>query len=248
MKTEILGVLIDAVTKRQALERLLEFLEGDKNRLLFTPNPEFVLEAQKDREFMEILNKGDLVVPDGIGIVIASRITGANIKSRVTGCDLILSLFGEIKNTGHTVYLFGGKPGVAELAKANMENKYPGLKIAGFSDGYYDKQRERAVIREIQELKPDVLLVFNNFPKQEKWIYHNRNRLPVKITAGLGGSVDVMAGTLKRAPVAFRKVGLEWLWRLIRQPNRIKRMYKLPLFLIKAISAGFQGYANVTKP
>jgi len=247
MKTEILGVKIDAVTKQEALDKLLGFLEGDINHTVFTPNPEFVLEAGKDGEFKNILNKGDLVVPDGVGLIIASRFAGTRLKERVTGCDLVFSLFDAVKDAGRTVYFFGGKPGVAERAKSNMEERYPGLSIVGCSDGYCDKKRERAVIREIQALKPDILLVFNSFPNQEKWIYEHRNRLPVKITAGLGGSVDIMAGTVRRAPALMRRLGLEWFWRLLCQPSRIKRMYKLPWFLIKAATAGFTGYTNVTK-
>ena len=239
MKTNILGVDIDVVTRSEALAILLGFLDGETNHILFTPNPEFVLEARKDHEFMDILNKGDLVVPDGVGIVLASRITGEKIKERVAGCDLILSLFDEIKDKERTIYFFGGKPGVAEKAKANMEEKYPGLIIIGCSDGYYDKKKERLIIREIQSLKPDILLVFNSFPKQEKWIYEHKKRLPVKLTAGLGGSIDVMAKTVKRAPAFMRKIGLEWFWRLLLQPSRIKRMYKLPLFFFRVILERF---------
>ena len=248
MKTEILGVKIDAVTESEALDRLLGFLEEEKNHLLFTPNPEMILEAQKDREFMNILNRGDLVVPDGIGVVLASRLMKNKIKKRVAGCDLVYSLFDKIKETGRTVYFFGGAPGVAELAKTNMEKKFPGLKISGCADGYFNKKKEREIIKEIRALKPDVLLVFSSFPKQEKWIFENRNRVPARLTAGLGGSVDIMAGTVKRAPPAMRAVGLEWLWRLMLQPKRITRMYKLPSFLLKVFIARFNNYANVTKP
>ena len=234
-RANILGVMIDAVTKREALSKLLHFLKEDKYHMLFTPNPEFIMEAQKDREFMSILNKGDLVVPDGVGIVIASRLLGEKIKGRVTGCDLILSLFGAVKGK-YSVYLLGGAPGVAEMAKANMEARF-GLNIIGFADGFFDKQKERRIIKEIQKLKPDILLVGTGFPKQEKWIYEHRNRLPVKISAGIGGSIDIMAGTVKRAPKIMRLLGIEWLWRLLLQPRRIKRMYKLPIFLLQVLKS-----------
>ena len=243
-----MGVGVDAVSKTDALTKLLGFLGEDRLHTLFTPNPEFILEAQNDREFAEVLNKGDLVVPDGIGVVLASRLTDVKIKERVAGCDLIMALFNAIKDTDESVYLFGGKPGVAELAKENMQKKYPGLKIAGCSDGYFDVKKERLIIHEIQRLRPAVLLVGIGFPNQEKWIYRHRHRLPVRIAAGIGGSIDVMAGTAARAPAFMRKIGLEWFWRLLRQPSRIKRMYKLPWFLIKAVIARFSNYANVTKP
>ena len=237
MKTSILGVSIDVVTRKEALARLLGFLDGERNRTLFTPNPEFVLEAQKDWDFKDILNGGDLVIPDGIGIVLASKLNEVKIKERVAGCDLILSLFDAVRKDKRRVYLLGGKPGVAEQAKTNMEARYPGLKIVGTHDGYFDAKEERAIIKEIRELQPDILLVGIGFPRQEKWIFKYKNKVPAKLTAGIGGSIDIMAGTVKRAPVVMRKIGLEWLWRLLLQPSRITRIYKLPLFIIKAIQS-----------
>jgi len=234
MKTTILGVDVDAVTKKEALGTLLKFLNGDKNHTLFTPNPEFVLLAQDDWEFKDILNTGDLVVPDGVGIVIASKFNEIKIKERVAGCDLVFSLFDAVKGT-RTVYLLGGKPGVAEKAKINMESKFSGLKVVGFHDGYFEAKEERSIIKEIRELSPDILLVGTGFPKQEKWIFKYKNKIPVKLTAGIGGSIDIMAGTVKRAPAVMRALGLEWLWRLLLQPKRILRIYKLPLFIIKVI-------------
>ena len=234
-KTDILGVSVDAVTRAEALDTLLGFLQSASNHLLFTPNPEIVLAAQKDPAFKDILNAGDLVVPDGIGLVIASRFCAVKIKERVAGYDLVLSLFDAIKGENGTVYFFGGEPGVAEAAKKNIEAAYKGLVVSGCADGFYDDIKEREVVKDIQRLKPDILLVGNAFGKQEKWIYAHRDELPVKITAGVGGSIDGWAGRVRRAPLFMQKAGLEWLWRLMLQPSRIKRMYKLPLFLFKVI-------------
>ncbi len=235
MKIDILGVPFDNLTRKQALERVLEFLNEDRNHLLVTPNPEIVMAAQSDNCLMDILQKAELVIPDGIGIILASRIMKRNIRERVEGCDLILSLFNIIKDTNKTVYLLGGKPGVAEKAKMNMERRYKNLKIVGIHDGYFNKIQEEEIIREVQDLKPDILLVGLGYPRQEKWINSNKDRLPVKISAGVGGSIDIMAGTVKRAPKALRAVGLEWFYRLLDQPRRITRMKQLPLFLIQSI-------------
>lgn len=233
MKINILGVPFDNVNRKEALDKLLGFLHTDANHLLITPNPEIVMKAQTDNELMEIVQQADLVIPDGIGIVLASRIMKSKIRERVAGCDLILSLFNVIKDTGKTVYILGAKPGVAEKAKMNMEQRYKNLRIVGVHDGYFDEAQEEVIVREIQELKPDILLVGLGCPRQEKWIYRNRHKLPVKISAGIGGSIDIMAGTIKRAPKAFQLLGLEWLHRLLLEPQRIFRVKQLPLFLIQ---------------
>ncbi|WP_425448321.1 WecB/TagA/CpsF family glycosyltransferase [Dethiothermospora halolimnae] len=237
MKTNILEVPFDNLTKEEALTKLLEFLDSNKNNLLVTPNPEIVMEANGDKELLKILSEADLVVPDGIGIILAGKIMKNKIKERVAGCDLIFSLFDKMKDTDKTVYLLGAEPGVAEIAKSNMEEKYKNLKIVGVHNGYFDEKEEELIIKEIQDLKPDILLVGLGCPKQEKWIYKNKDRLPVKISAGIGGGIDTMAGKVKRAPKIFQKIGLEWLHRLILEPRRIFRVKKIPLFLIRCFKA-----------
>ncbi|WP_242293000.1 WecB/TagA/CpsF family glycosyltransferase [Bacillus cereus group sp. BfR-BA-01441] len=235
MKLDILGVPFDNITSKKALEKLLEFLKTDKNHLLITPNPEIVMEAQNDKELMKILNEADLVVPDGIGVVLASKLEKNSIKERVPGCDLMFALFNTMKDSNKTVYILGGAPGVAEKAKLNMERKYENIKIIGTHHGYFAEHEEEKIIREIQQLKPDLLMVGLGCPRQEKWIYTNKNRLPVKISAAIGGTIDIMAGTTKRAPRMFQVMGLEWFHRLLEQPKRIFRMKKLPLFLIAVL-------------
>ena len=234
MRVNILNILFDNLTCAEALKRLLLFLVQDGYHILYTPNPEMVMAACSDASLMNVINSADLVVPDGIGIVLASRITGQHIKERVAGCDLIYALFNEIKNTGKTVYLLGGKPGVAELAAKNMCIKFQGLDIIGCHHGYFSPEQEPALLDEIIRLKPDILLVGMGMVRQEKWIHNNRD-LPVRLAAGVGGSIDIMAGTVKRAPIILRRMGLEWLYRLISQPRRAHRMLKLPIFMVKVI-------------
>ena len=238
--TEILGVRIDAVTPEQALALALKSLKGRRPYTIFTAGPEFLMNAKKDPDFKRILNNSNLVVADGIGAVYASKLNEIKIKSRVTGCDLLQAIFAEIRETGETVYLFGGKPGIPELVAEKSKELHPGLKIAGMHNGYFDDLEEMLIIDDIIDKKPDILLVGLGSPKQEKWIAKNKKRLPAKLLIGVGGSFDVMSGKLGRAPKIFQKLGLEWLYRLIRQPSRIKRQIVLPKFVFAVLRERFR--------
>ncbi len=234
-KVNILGVPFVNVSPEGAVDKICEYLNSDGKHIVFTPNPEMVMLAQKDSGFNEILNKSDMNIPDGIGIIYASKIKGHPIKQRVAGYDTVQSVFEKIKDTDKTVYFFGGSPGVTDAAKAEMEKLHKGLKIVGCANGYFDEQREKEIIAEINEKAPDLLLVGIGFPKQEKWIYDNLASLNVRVAIGVGGSFDVMSGRVKRAPDIFIKLGLEWFHRLITQPSRFVRMLQLPLFMLKVI-------------
>ncbi|GKX30451.1 N-acetylmannosaminyltransferase [Vallitalea longa] len=235
MKVDILGVKIDDYTMDEAVKKVSQYINSDKKYKIYTPNPEFVIAANEDEEFKDVLNKGDLVIPDGIGIVMASKIMKKSIKERVAGYDLLQKVFNEIKDTDKTVYLFGAAKGVAANAASKMQQLHKGLNIIGYHDGYFDEDEEKLIMETINSLKPDLLLVGLGAPKQEKWINENINNLNVKVAIGVGGSFDGMAGNVKRAPMIYQKLGLEWFYRLIKQPTRIKRMIKLPMFLIKVI-------------
>ena len=226
----VLGVPFDALDMEGAVQKALGFLQDGKKHYICTPNPEIVMEACKDKELMMILEDADLVVPDGIGVVWASRYAEERLKERVAGYDLTQNLFAKLANTQETFYFFGGAPGVSAKAAHLMQEKYSGLQIVGGHNGYFDEAEERKIIADIQKKKPSVLLVGLGAPKQEKWIYENRRLLDVKLCIGVGGSFDVMAGNVKRAPKVFRKLGLEWFYRLITQPSRWRRMLKLPVF------------------
>lgn len=234
---EILGVPFNNMTAVEAVEMAMVCLEGESKGMLFTPNPEMVMLAQKDEEFMTILNSSTINVPDGIGIVYGSKFTSNPISERVAGYDLVQAVFDRMKTSRKTVYFFGGAPGVAQAAKEAMEKKHRGLNVVGVADGYFDEEKEKQIIAEINELRPDLLLVGIGFPKQEKWIYNNLDKLNVKLAIGVGGSFDVMSGNVKRAPAIFIKLGLEWFHRLITQPSRFVRMLQLPVFMIEVIKA-----------
>lgn len=231
---EIVGVNIDNVNMDEAAGMLAEFLEIDDCSMVFTPNSEILLEAVKNRELETALNSGQLVVPDGIGVVIASKFYGTPVKERVAGFDLMLRLMETAGSMGKSVYLLGGKPGIAEEAAIKLTEKYGGLRIAGARDGYFGTDEEENIINEINASNADILLAALGAPKQEKFIYKNRSALKVRIAMGVGGSFDVIAGKVKRAPEFYQKAGLEWFYRLMKEPRRIGRMMRLPKFVALA--------------
>ncbi len=232
----ILGVKFDVVKEDEALKKLIDFLEESSSlKKVYTPNPEIVMVAQDDKDLFRILSEADLVLADGIGVIIASKIKGLQLKDRVTGVDTMDKLLRYCGQNQKSIFIFGGKPGVAEMACKNIEKKYEGIKIAGYHHGYVKDNEEDEIINKINEAKADVLFVCLGAPKQEKWIDRNKDKLSCKLAMGVGGSVDVYAGVVKRAPIAFQKLGLEWFYRLLKEPWRFKRMIVLPRFLLKVI-------------
>lgn len=234
-KTHVLGVPFDAVTMEQAVEKAKKMLGEEGQHFICTPNPEIVMEAQKDKELMDILHEADMVIPDGIGVVWASKYSEIRLKERVAGYDLTQNLMAELAATGETFYFFGGAPGVASTAARMMMKKYPGLKVVGVHNGYFDEKEEKKIIQDIKTKSPSILLVGLGAPKQEKWIYDNIRLVGAKVAIGVGGSFDVMAGNVKRAPKIFQKLGLEWFHRLITQPTRWRRMMRLPKFALTVL-------------
>ena len=177
-----------------------------------------------------------MIIPDGSGVILASKILGTPLKKgKVAGVDLGWNLIKAAAEKGYGLYMLGGKPGVAEKAAANLKEMYPSLKISGYADGYF--KDDETVIEKINESGADILFVALGVPKQELWMSKNRDKLKVRLMAGLGGSVDIYAGEAKRAPKIFIKLGLEWLYRLLREPKRIGRMMKLPKFVFGTIFA-----------
>lgn len=234
-KTHVLGVPFDTVTMEQAVAKAKKMLTEEGQHFICTPNPEIVMEARKDKELMNILHEADMVIPDGIGVVWASKYSETRLTERVAGYDLTQNLMAELAATGQTFYFFGGAPGVASAAARMMMKKYPGLKVVGVHNGYFDEKEEKKIIQDIKTKSPSILLVGLGAPKQEKWIYDNIRLVGAKVAIGVGGSFDVMAGNVKRAPKIFRKLGLEWFYRLITQPTRWRRMMRLPKFALTVL-------------
>ena len=232
IKTNILSVEFDNTTLDEAVDTALGYIDRGERCRVVTPNAEIGLDCLKNDSLCRIVNNSQLVLPDGIGVVYAAKILGKTLKGRVAGVEFGEKLAEKLQNTGKTLFLFGGKPGVADAAAQNLKVKYPGLEIAGTLNGYYSD--ENAIIDEINAASPDALFVCLGCPKQEMFMERNGGRLNAKLMAGLGGSLDVFSGNAQRAPEIFRKLGLEWLYRLIKEPKRIKRMARLPLYLIYA--------------
>lgn len=233
--TNILGVPIDIVTNKSAFEKFRSLLKEEKCSVIFTPNSEIVMAASKDEGLKKVLKESDLCIPDGIGLIYASKIHNLGLTERVTGVDFMYKILSYCNDYDKSIYILGGKPGVAEMACKNIHKKFPNVKIKGFADGYFKKEEERKIIERINGLKPDILFVGLGAPKQEIWIHQYKDKLNVKVAMGVGGSIDIWAGTAKRAPEIFQKLGLEWFYRLIKEPWRYKRMMVLPKFMIKVL-------------
>lgn len=192
--------------------------------------------AQDDSELKEALLDASLVIPDGIGVIYASRIHNLGLEERLPGIEFMDRMLKFCNNTsGSIFFVLGGKPGVPDKACEKIQEKYPNIVIKGCHDGYFKDDDELKVVDKINEVKPDILFVALGCPRQEKWIYEHRKILNTKIAMGVGGSVDVWAGASKRAPKIFIDLNLEWFYRLVREPHRIGRMMSLPKFLIKVL-------------
>ena len=239
MKTDIMGIEFDNVTMDEALEKASEILSGDQTCYAVTPNAEIAYEALHDEKLRALLNGAALVLPDGAGVVLASKILKTPLKQKVAGVDFADSLLGLLAQTGRSVYLLGSKPGIAEKAAEKMLQKHPGLTICGMHDGYF--KDEAPVIAAINEAKPDVLFVCLGAPKQEYFMKNHQQALCCRLMIGLGGSLDSFAGTVKRAPKWMISCNLEWLYRLIKEPKRFGRMLRLPKYLWAVVCRRIRG-------
>jgi len=233
MRVDVLGTAFDNITLTEALASADKLISENGRGYVVTPNPEIVMLCRSNAELSEAAAGAHLVLPDGIGVIYGAKILGRPLKGRVPGIEFGEALIASCAETGRTVYLLGAKPGVAEKAAENLKAKYPGLSVVGTADGYF--KDDEPVIEKINAASPDVLIVCLGAPAQELWMKRNIGKLDTHIAVGLGGSLDVFAGIVERAPEKWRKLGLEWLYRLLKEPRRIGRMMKLPQFLILVI-------------
>lgn len=231
----ILGVPIDNVTKEESGQITLDLVKQSNKtcKMIFAPNTEFIMKAQKDEEFFNILKQSSLSTPDSIGVILGAKMQGKNFKERIQGQAYFREVLRRGEQEGLTFYLLGGMPGIPEKTKDNLLKIFPKLKIVGVHNGYMTDEQEKEVIEEINSLQPNVLFVATGAPRQEKWIYNHRNELKVDVATGQGGTFDYEAGRIKRAPVWIQKIGMEWLWRLCLEPKRIIRMSVLPIYLVR---------------
>ena len=232
-RVNILGVDVDAVTMAEAVDVVRRAMDTRAGVMVATANAEMLMRATHDEELRRILNASALVVPDGAGTVWAARHLGHAMPERVAGYDLAQELLRCAPAEGRRVYFFGSAPGVAEKAKAKAEQIYPGIEIVGVRNGFFSSADNAAIIAEIRAACPDLLLVALGVPKQEKWIAAHLAELDVPAAIGVGGTLDVMAGVMKRAPHWMQKAKLEWLFRGLMQPKRAGRLLALPKFVLK---------------
>lgn len=233
MKENFLGVDVCNLTYEQITSSLMNDIEKNKKSFIVAINPEKIMKAQEDASLKELLNKADYQIPDGIGVIIASMLKGGKIRKRVTGIDMMLALCDAAWKNRKTIFLYGAKPGRAEEAKQKLEERFPGLQIVGTLDGYV---KDDALIQQtINDANPDIIFVAKGSPAQEYWIVDHMHHLAPSVYQGVGGSFDVISGHIKRAPAGFQRLGLEWFYRLMKEPWRWKRQLLLPKFILKAI-------------
>ena len=230
MRIDVLGVGFDNLTLKEAVEAGMDLVRAPGAHYVVTPNPEIVEVCREDPAVMDIVNRADLVLADGIGVIKGAAMLGTPLKGKVPGIEFAAGLLGKLAKEGRSVYLLGAKPGVAELAGKRLSGQYPGLKIAGTHDGYF--QEDAPIVEDIRASGADVVLVCLGAPKQEKWMAKNGADTGAHLLCGLGVSLDVFAGVVERAPKFWCDHGLEWLYRLLKEPRRAGRMMKLPLFLV----------------
>ena len=243
MDIKILGVRINNVDMDETMNKIDGFFDSDELNYIYTPNPEIGMRAGRDEEFKKIINSASLNLCDGIGLMIASKLKKKPLKSRVTGYDTSIKILELMNEKGLSIFLLGAKPGIAEKAIERINHDYPNIVIAGYNNGYFNgshnghasSDEEEALIQKINDSKADAIFVGMGAGYQEKFIYYNKDKLKTKLAIANGGVIDVLAGNVKIAPAFIRKIGMEWLYRLIKEPKRFKRQLDVPKFLMKII-------------
>lgn len=229
---KIQGFDVDSFTFEQAVDWAYS-----KHGQIVTINPEMISAAQKNSDFAEIINSAELVVADGIGVEIGLKILGYKVK-RIAGIDLGKALVEKFTASGKSVAMIGAKPGVVDSAIENLSKEYQNLNVVYSHDGYFDNDED--IIESVISANPDLILVALGSPKQEFFIHNIKEKLPNSTLIGLGGSFDVWAGVVDRAPIIYQKLGLEWLYRTLKEPKRFKRIFPtLPLFVLKVLKERF---------
>ncbi len=229
-QVDILGVKIDKISFKDLMMKISGFLHSGTGHYIITANPEIVIKAQKDPEFRDVINKADLVIPDGIGLFFASKIVSRrnNLDDRVQGIDLmyrIVSSFDKLAQK-RKVFFLGARGENAKLTALKLKKNFPDFEIAGFFSGEAGEKGDRIAVSIINQTRADVLFVAYGAPKQEKWIARNLKKMPsVRLAIGVGGAFDIISGKISRAPRWMRRIGLEWFWRLLKEPQRIGRIY-----------------------
>lgn len=235
-RLHLFDIPIDRVDRDEAISTIEQWMDSPVGpKSIFTPDTTALMRARYDNILRRAYQNADLVTADGTGLIWASRLFGTPLVERVTGIDLMRQVCSSAAVREKRVYLLGAKPGVAEDAATFLENEYANLNICGLHHGYLDESNNSQVIDDIKKAAPDILFVAMGVPLQERWIIEHIEKLDVPIVMGVGGSFDVLAGRVERAPIAWQKSGFEWLWRTIQEPWRWKRLRVIPIFLIQLL-------------
>lgn len=223
---------------------LTESIEQRRQMHVITANPIMIMSAVNSKDYYKMMKKADLIVPDGAGVVWAANYVGQPVTERVAGFDLMHRLMREGEKRKWKAYLLGTSQEVIEAAADKLQLQYPQVRIVGFRNGFFGPDQDAEIVEAIRKLAPDLLFVARGAETQEPWIVKNRKQLDVPLIMGIGGSFDIIAGRLKRAPVLFQRLRLEWFYRLLQEPKRLPRMLVLPKFVVRVI----RDKENVTKP
>lgn len=236
-RVSVLGVPVDCVDMQRAVAVVDQMVRGNRCELVLAVNPEKVMAARQDPLLLATLQQAGLLIPDGIGVVLAARLLGGGRITRVPGADLMPALCNLAADRGHAVYLYGAAPQTNSAAVDVLRSRFPSLKIAGHTHGFHADDDVAGTVEDINRSGADILFVALGSPKQERWMSQHRDDLRVKVCQGVGGSFDVLAGIVKRAPPGFRHANLEWLYRLISQPRRAARQRVLPQFAFQVMKS-----------
>jgi N-acetylglucosaminyldiphosphoundecaprenol N-acetyl-beta-D-mannosaminyltransferase len=237
---EILNIWVDELNMDQALERVREFVEhGKKVHTVFASNPEKNYSVPRNNFLYDMFRKSDLLIPDGIGIVLAAKFLYGSQLKRVPGCELMQNICAMSADRGYKIFIYGAKEDVNKAAVETLTERHPSIEIVGSQNGYLAESEMNGLVERINKSGAEILFLALGSPKQELWISKYRDQLhTVRVCQGIGGTLDVLAGTVKRAPELFCRIGLEWLYRLLSEPSRLKRQMILPLFAAQTIRYG----------
>ena len=230
-EVRILGLPVHRLNMTDALARIDGFVASGKTHHIITADASMLVMAQDDPELRAIVANAELVTPDSAGVLWAAKRRNSPLAERVSGVEIVEKLCAASAHRNYRLYFLGAAPGVAQKAADCMSAKYPGCRIVGTRDGFFQPSDLPAILAEIRDARPDILCVALGIPKQEKWIHANRAALGVPVLIGVGGTLDVLSGTVKRAPKPFQKLRLEWLWRVISNPKKISKVALLPRFV-----------------
>lgn len=233
----ILGIPVDRMTMAQTMAKLEEFVASGKPHFIITADAAGLVQAQDDLEYRALYGRADIITADSAGVLWAAKRAGKPIAERVSGVDIVDNACALSANKGYRIFFLGSEPGVAELAAEKMKRKHPGCNIVGARHGYFPKESDSVVAAEVAEADPDFLFVAMGIPRQEKFIVSTMPVIGARVAIGVGGSLDVFSGKVKRAPVLCQKLKIEWLWRTIQNPSKLAKVKLLPEFVSRVLKS-----------